>query len=48
VLYLLGGGVGTITSNTSTDATAKPQTETATEPVVEPLSATATASGADS
>src|SRR6185369_15429018 len=48
VLYLLGGGMGTLTSNTNTEALTKPQAETTNESVAEPLSATATASGADS
>lgn len=48
VLFLLGGGMGTITSNTNPDALTRPQSETANGPAAEPLSATATASGTDS
>jgi aspartate carbamoyltransferase catalytic subunit len=48
VLYLLGGGVGTLTSNASPDASTKSQPATAQEPAAEPLSATATAGGASS
>jgi aspartate carbamoyltransferase catalytic subunit len=48
VLYLLGGGVGTLTSNVNTDASVKPQAETAQEPepLPEPLGVTARAAGA--
>ena len=48
VLYLLGGGVGTITPNATPEASNKSEAETAPEPAAEPLSATATASGAAS
>jgi aspartate carbamoyltransferase catalytic subunit len=48
VLYLLGGGVGTMPSNVSADALTKPQAEAATEPASEPLSASATAGGSAS
>jgi aspartate carbamoyltransferase catalytic subunit len=48
VLYLLGGGVGTMPSNVNADALTKPQAETATEPTAGPLSASATAGGSAS
>jgi aspartate carbamoyltransferase catalytic subunit len=43
VLYLLGGGVGTM--NVNPDASVKPQAETAQEPAAEPLSVSASAGG---
>jgi aspartate carbamoyltransferase catalytic subunit len=46
VLYLLGGGIGTMTPNANPSALTRPEAETA--PAAEPLSASATASGADS
>jgi aspartate carbamoyltransferase catalytic subunit len=48
VLYLLGGGQGTITSNANPGASVKPEAEAAPEPAAEPLSATATAGGSAS
>jgi aspartate carbamoyltransferase catalytic subunit len=47
VLYLLGGGVGTMAPQTSLPALSKPETENAADSIAEPLSASATASGAD-
>jgi aspartate carbamoyltransferase catalytic subunit len=48
VLYLLGGGVGTMTSQTSHAALSKPETGNASESIPEPLSASATAGGSAS
>jgi hypothetical protein len=48
VLYLLGGGVGTMAPQTSPAALLKPETERAPDSIAEPLSASATAGGAAS
>jgi aspartate carbamoyltransferase catalytic subunit len=48
VLYLLGGGVGTMAPQTSLPALSKPATEHAHDSIAEPLSASATASVAAS
>jgi hypothetical protein len=48
VLYLLGGGVGTMNSQTSPAALSKPETGNAPEPIPEPVSASATAGGSAS
>jgi aspartate carbamoyltransferase catalytic subunit len=48
VLYLLGGGVGTMAPQTSLPALSKPENENAPDSIAEPLSASATASGAAS
>jgi aspartate carbamoyltransferase catalytic subunit len=48
VLYLLGGGVGTMAPQASLPALSKPETENAPDSIAEPLSASATASGAAS
>jgi aspartate carbamoyltransferase catalytic subunit len=48
VLYLLGGGVGTMTSQTSPAALSKPETGNTPESMPEPVSASATAGGSAS